>query len=230
MSKYKASLHIHSAEDKNESFQIKYNVYELIDYAYKKNFKILALTFHNFYGYKQEFSDYAKSKNILLIPGIEASLYDDVNSKQKSHTVILNCDKDIEEVKSLSDLKKYKQEHPEIFIISPHPLFGLGMSIGEKKLKENIDLFDAIEHSWFYHRLYNKNKKVQTIAQDFKKPFIATSDLHHLKHLDDDYVVINATSLDTEIVFNSLKAFKYKNISKPKSLFRLIKTMFLIYF
>jgi predicted metal-dependent phosphoesterase TrpH len=230
MSKYKASLHIHSAEDKNESFQIKHNVFELIDYAHKKNFNVLALTFHDHFGYKKEFADYAKSKNILLIPGIEASLSEDSNNRQKSHTVILNCDKEVEKVKTFSDLRKYKQEHPDIFVISVHPFFGLGMSIGEEKLKEHIDLFDAIEHSWFYHKLYNKNKKAQIIARDFKKPLVATSDLHHLKHLNDDYLVVNTTSLSAENVISSIKAFKYKNVSKPKSLFRLIKTIFLTYF
>jgi predicted metal-dependent phosphoesterase TrpH len=230
MGKYKVSLHIHAKEDKNESFQIKHDVFDLIDYAHKKNFNILALTFHDHYGYRQEFADYAKSKNILLIPGIEASLYEGSSDKEKSHTLILNCSKDVEELKTFSDLQKYKEKYPEIMVISAHPLFGLGMSIGEKKLREKISLFDAIEHSWFYHRLYNKNKKAQVIAKEFKKPFIATSDLHHLKHLDDDYIVVSANSLSTESLFNAIRAFKYKNVSKPKSLFRLIKTMFLTYF
>jgi len=230
MSKYKASLHIHSAEDKNESFRIKHNVFDLIDHAYKKNFNVLALTFHDLYGHRQEFVDYAKGKGITLMSGIEVSLYEDSNDKKKCHTVILNCDKEVEKIKTFIDLRKYKQEHPEIFVISAHPFFGLGVSIGEEKLKKHIDLFDAIEHSWFYNKLYNKNKKAQTIAQDFKKPFIATSDLHYLKHLDDDYIVVNATSLNTEAILNSIKNFKYKNVSKPKSLFRLIKTMFLTYF
>ncbi|MFP4514844.1 MAG: PHP domain-containing protein [Parcubacteria group bacterium] len=230
MGKYKLSLHIHSAEDKNENFQIKHNVYDLIDYAHKKNFNVLALTFHDSYGYRQEFADYAKSKNILLIAGIEITLYDDGADKKKSHTLVLNCDKSIEKVKTFSDLKKYKQEHPDIFVISAHPLFGLGMSIGEKKLKENMPLFDAIEHSWFYHRHYNKNKKAQIIAKDFKKPFLATSDLHHLKHLDDDYLVVNSPALNAKSLFASIRAFKYKNVSKPKSFFRLAKTIFLTYF
>lgn len=230
MSKYKVSLHLHSAEDKNESFQIKHNVFDLIDYAYKKNFNILALTFHDIYGYRKEFADYANSKGILLIPGIEASLYEEDDNKKKCHTLILNCDKEVEKIKTFSDLKRYKDKHPEIFIISAHPFFGLSVSIGEKKLKKYINLFDAIEHSWFYHKFYNRNKKAQLIAQDFKKPFIATSDLHYLKGLNDDYLVVNSSLLSPESIFNSIRAFKYKNVSKPKSLFKLVKTTFLTYF
>jgi len=230
MGKYKVSLHIHAKEDKNESFQIKHDVFDLINYAYKKNFNILALTFHDHYAYRQEFADYAKNKNILLIPGIEASLYENDNDKKKSHVVILNCSKDVEELKTFSDLQRYRKKHPEIMVISAHPFFSFGVSIGEEKLRKNINLFDAIEHSWFYHRLYNKNKKAQIIAKEFKKPFIATSDLHYLKNLDHDYVVVNADSLSTESLFNAIRSFKYKNVSKPKSLFRLIRTMFLTYF
>jgi predicted metal-dependent phosphoesterase TrpH len=230
MGKYKLSLHIHSAEDKNESFQIKYNVFDLIDYAHKKNFNVLELTFHDRFGYRQEFDDYAKTKNILLIPGIEITLYKDSSDKQKSHTVVLNCDKSVEKLKTFSDLDNYKKEHPEIFVMSAHPLFGLGVSIGEQKLKENINLFDAVEHSWFYHKWYNRNKKAQIIAQESKKPFLATSDLHHLRHLDDDYLVVNAPILSAESLFDSIRAFKYKNVSRPKSMLRLIKTIFLTYF
>jgi len=229
MSKYKASLHIHSAEDKNESFKIKYNLYELIDYAKEKNFKILAITFHDNFGYRKEFADYAKSKGILLIPGIESAIYDK-DKKRKAHILILNCNKEAEKIKTFADLKQYKDKHPEVFTIAAHPFFGANMSIGEERLRKYINLIDGIENSWLYTKLINKNKRAQIIAKELNKPYIATADLHSLRYMDKDYTVINSSKLETEEILKSLRNFKYKNVSKPKTLLSLIKALFLTYF
>ena len=60
-----------------------------------------------------------------------------------------------------------------------------------EKLKQNHELFDAIEKSWFYSHWLNFNKPAEKFALDYKKPFVATADLHDLKHLDYSYVIVN---------------------------------------
>jgi predicted metal-dependent phosphoesterase TrpH len=60
--KYKASLHLHTKEDSVDSKFISYSIYELIDEASKKDIKILALTGHKTYIFKEEYRQYAFKK------------------------------------------------------------------------------------------------------------------------------------------------------------------------
>ena len=100
----------------------------------------------------------------------------------------------------------------------------------EKIIDKYINLIDGIENSWLYTKLINKNKRAQIIAKELNKPYIATADLHSLRYMDKDYTVINSPKLETEEIFKSLRNFKYKNVSKPKTLISLIKALFLTYF
>ncbi|GAI08342.1 unnamed protein product, partial [marine sediment metagenome] len=68
----KADLHLHTSEDPED--KVRYSARQLIDYASQKGFDVLAITNHNFYTYNDYLRDYAASKGILLIPGIELSV------------------------------------------------------------------------------------------------------------------------------------------------------------
>jgi len=218
--KLKASLHIHTAEDQIDGYIIKYNIYQLIDKASQLGFKVLAVTCHRKFVYRKEYGDYAKDKGILLISGIELSM-----SKfmfWRNDLIVLNCDKNIEQVKTFKQLADYKKRHPEIFIIAAHPNFGQRQSMGIKKLIKYIDLFDAIEHCWFYSSKINFNRRVEKIAKNFFKPFIATADAHVLTYFNTDYAIIDAEELTPQSIFTAIKQNKFINITKPKKLLELI--------
>jgi predicted metal-dependent phosphoesterase TrpH len=192
----------------------------LIDEAEKCGFKVLGFTPHKKFVFKEEFAEYAKKKGILLIPGVERGLGRLFNK----HVIILNCDKTIEKVKTLKQLLKYKNEHPEIFILAPHPTYSRLISIGARELKKYIDLFDAIEHSAAYSKKLNRNnKKAESIAARFQKPVIATADVHFLKKLNTDFAIIEAVDMTTESVLQAIKYGKFKNVTVPKTFFDLIK-------
>lgn len=216
----KSSLHIHTAEDRFDGVIIKYNIYRLIDKAQKLGFKVLALTCHKKFVYKKEYGDYARREGILLIPGVELAITKFIFFH--SDIVVLNCGKDAEQVKTFEQLREYKKNNPRIFVIAPHPLFDFKNSIGRNKLIEYIDIFDAVEHSWFYSDLINFNKKAKRIAEKYNKPFIATSDAHTLNYFNVDYAVISADELTVENVFKSIRQKKFKNITRPKNIFKLI--------
>lgn len=217
--KLKASLHIHTKEDLKDGYIVKYNIYDLIDYAARHNFKILALTGHKKFIYEPVFGEYAKKKGIILIPAVE------LNLNQRfiflDHILVLNCDKEINQVKNFADLEKYKKEHPEIFIIAPHPGFGAMESIGLSELTKHIDLFDAIEHSWFYSKTINLNSRVGRIAEKFNKPFIATSDAHILTYFDIDYAVLETDDFSLKGVFRAIKEGKFYNVTRPKKIYEM---------
>jgi len=109
----KADLHLHTSEDPED--KVRYSARQLIDYASQKGFDVLAITNHNFYTYNDYLRDYAASKGILLIPGIELSV-------QEKHIVLLNITDNLpQKIRSLQDLRHYKNEGS--LVVAPHPYF-----------------------------------------------------------------------------------------------------------
>lgn len=221
--KFKASLHIHTAEDKIEGYIIKYNIYQLIDYAAELGFKVLALTCHQKLIYSQKYYDYAASKGLLLIFGVE--LYLKENWLFRNDVIVLNIGpeqaKTIEKLETVEALIEYKKNYPEIFIVVPHPLF-FYESIGKKRFIKFIDLFDAVEHSWFYSKLVDANKLAEKIAKKYSKPFIATADIHTLTYFNSDYIIIDAPALEIKNILQAIKSGNFINITQPKKLIKMI--------
>jgi predicted metal-dependent phosphoesterase TrpH len=208
----KTSLHIHTSEDKKDGHMIGYDAYRLIDEAEKSGFDVLGFTPHQKFVFKPEFAEYAKKKGILLIPGVERSFGRVLNK----HVIILNCDKSIEKVKNFKQLIKYKKEHPEIFVLAPHPTYNRLLSVGARNLEKYIGLFDAIEYSWLYSKRMNSNKRAEKIALAHNKPMVSTADVHVLKKLDTDYALIEADGFTAESVFRAIKEQRFENITAPK--------------
>jgi predicted metal-dependent phosphoesterase TrpH len=213
--KLKANLHFHSKEDPIDV--VPYTLYEGIDYAAQLGFNVLASTCHTSFASTPEHVQYAHSKGILLIPGIEADIYE-TGTQRRNHIVILGCDKNIENVRTFDDLRVYKASHPEICIIAAHPLYPGTFSLGIR-LEKYIDLFDAIEHSWFYTRFFNHNTKAIAIAKKYNKPIISTSDTHFFAFMDTNYAEIDTQTVTQEDVFNAIRSGSFTNITTPRSLF-----------
>ena len=216
----KASLHLHTSEDKKDGHIINYNIYNLIDEAEKHGFNVLGFTPHKKFVFRQEFADYAKNKGILLIPGVERGL----GRFFHGHVIILNCDQTVEKVKTLKQLAIYKKNNPRIFVLAPHPTYNCFISIGSRKLRKYINLFDAIEYSYAYSKKLNfHNKKAKAIAASFQKPIVATADVHVLKKLNTDFALIEAEEFTLENIFEAIKSGQFENVTAPKSLLALIK-------
>jgi len=216
----KTNLHFHTGDDPLD--KILYTTRKAIDFAGAHDFGALALTCHTKFAYKQEYADYANKKGILLIPGIEASI-------ENRDVLILGCDKEAEKINTFEDLKSYKAQKPDIFIIAPHPFVASRRSLKEKLL-ENIGLFDAIELTVFSNLLLNFNKKAEETAIKYKKPLIATSDSHSLKYLKRGYALIDVREKTIEAVLNSIRKGNFRNKIMPMSSFRMLwfKIMWLI--
>lgn len=220
----KASLHIHTKEDRIEGYVIKYDVYELIDWAAQLGFKVLGLTCHKNFIYKDDYVNYAAGKGIMLLLGVELYMRKTI---KRNDLVVLNIDPKeagvIEKINNFDELAEYKNQHPEIFILAPHPLADRRFSIGKRKLIKNMELFDGIEHSWHYsRRLVNPNKKTKTITEKFNKPFVATSDAHFLKYFDTDYILVEADKLNPASFFNAIRRGAFINVTEPKRVHQLL--------
>lgn len=203
----KADLHLHAGEDKCR--KLKYSSKELIDHASKKGFEVLSLTFHRDLFYNKDISNYAKKKGILLIPGVEKWI-------EGKEVLIYNLiEKEAKNLKTFKDLRNLK-EKKDVLIIAPHPYFKTSKCLGDK-LKENIDLFDAIEYSHFYLPYFNLNRKAVKLANHHQKTIIGNSDSHNLGNIGSTYSMIEAKKNMIDI-FKAIKQGKVKVISKPVTL------------
>jgi len=202
----KANLHFHSNEDPEDTLD--YNLYQITDEAARLGFSVLGWACHNGVVYEPKYGEYAAGKGILLIPGIEKDI-------EERHTVILNCDKSAEKINTFAELREYKKANPQIFVLAPHPFFPSSYALQEK-LEKNIDIFDAIELSWYHINGIDFNKKAEKMAEKYGKPFIATSDTHNLNYLDTGYALIDAVK-DIPSVIEAIKARKFTNVSPPIS-------------
>lgn len=213
---FKTNLHFHTHKDEEITC---YDIYKYIDYAKERGFNVLAYTPHRRFLFKEEYSRYAKDRDILLIPGIEMEI-------DQRHILVLNCDNEVETIKTFEELRNYKNKNPQIFIIAPHPFIASRKSL-KKKFLENVDLFDVVEMSVFSNWLFNFNKRAGKEAQRHNKPFIATSDTHFLKDIERGYALINietsTQSVGVEAVLSAIKTKHFHNKLNPMGPLAMIK-------
>ncbi len=207
--KLKTNLHLHTNDDPLEN--LGYSFYEAINRAMSLGFEVIGLTCHKEVISRPEYRTYAEERGILLIEGAELTI-------RRKHVVILNAKPDIKAIDSFETLRSYKREHPEIFVLAPHPYY-LYNSLGSK-LEKNIDLFDAVELSWFYSKRLNLNRKAIAVAKRHNLPLITTSDTHNLRFLNSSYATVNARKKTPEAIFDAIRAGSMQNMSTPSHLWR----------
>jgi len=200
----KADLHIHSKEDKADS--IKYTAKELIDKAARLNFDVLSFTFHDCLFWSNDIERYAESKGILLMPGCEKII-------ENCEVLVYNISKeDFRSLKTFDDLRRLRGKKRNVLVIAPHPYFILSKTLG-KNLERNIDVFDAVEKSWFYCRLIDRNKKAEEVAEKHSKAFIATSDCHYIENFGKSYATIHSQK-DILSIVDAIRGRKVKSFSR----------------
>ena len=212
----KANLHLHTSDDPND--RVQYTTHEVIDRAAELGFAALALTCHDYYAWNESYARYAQERNITLIRGIESSLSEKRGGRGK-HVLILGSDKDIEHVRTFEELKEYKAQHPDIVIVAPHPYFDPFHSL-QNLTEKYLDLFDAIEHSWFYCSWFNRNIPAIKLAEDHNKPLIATSDTHFLDHLNEHFTYIEAPDRSEASILRAIKDGAVNIQTRPHAFLR----------
>lgn len=213
----KTNLHFHTSDDPEDA--VSYSTKEGIDHAAMLGFDALALTCHSKAAWTKEYDAYAEARGILLIPGIELNIKkSNGDSGRGRHLIILNCTKEAERICTFADLNEYRARHPECFILAPHPFFYGNFSL-KRYLHKHIALMDAIEHSWFYSSLCNRNKKAARVAHAHRLPFVATSDTHIFQFMDSDYAIIEAEEKSISALFRAMREHKVTNMTRPKKFF-----------
>lgn len=201
----KTDFHTHTAEDPEEPVQ--HTSCELIDRAHLLGYDAISITNHNGICCTDYFRDYARERGILLIPGTEIDI-------QGKHVLVLNAGEEILSARTFADLRKIRNSSN--LVVAPHPFFP-GFSSLLWHTQRNIDVFDAIEFSWFYHSRINFNVFATRLAERYGLPLVGTSDCHHLENFGCAYSIVEAEK-DADAIIESVRSGRIEIASDPLNL------------
>ena len=203
MKKLKADLHIHTNEDSFE--KIRYSAKELIDYASQRGFDVLSITNHEMVTYSKELEEYALSRGILLIPGVEPIV-------QGKDILIYNLpDYQPGTIKTFEDLKRYKRY--DTLILAPHPFFPSPRSLLDL-FQDAVPALDGIEYCHHYTRRVNFNHRAEQKSKELNLPLIGSSDTHLLSQFGTTYSLIESEK-EVNAVIQAIKEKKVEVVTRP---------------
>ena len=177
----KVDLHTHTADDPSD--RIPYQTHELIDRAAALRFDALAITLHDRQLDLEPYREYAATRGVVLIPGIERTI-------EGRHVLLLNYSSAAEAVDSfdaLADLRKREQG----LVIAPHPFFPAGSAL-RGCLTKHAGLFDAVEWNAMFTPYVNFNAFAERWAHRHRKPMVGNGDVHRLEQLGTTYSLVDA--------------------------------------
>jgi predicted metal-dependent phosphoesterase TrpH len=199
----KADFHTHCREDPHDF--IRYTAVELLQEAARQGFGVLAITCHNKRLWSEDLRRRAEDLDILLIPGAEAAICG-------KHTLLLDMPYKRRTVRNFDHVRRLKQDGG--FVIAPHPFFPAPKCLNGK-LRENLDVFDAIEFSHFYTRTVDFNRKAVAYARLMGLPLVGTSDCHRIGELGTTYSLIDAEAKTIPAVFDAIRAGRVRVVTGP---------------
>lgn len=217
----KIDFHLHSSEDPCD--ELDHSAVDLLHRAHALGFGALAITLHSHVLMNRDAFDTAKELGLLLIPAAEMRL-------EGADVVVVNITpEEARGLRRLSDLAELRQRRGRsVFIFPPHPFYVLGGSIGRRRLREHIDLFDAIELCHFHTRWFNPNWEARKAAKAFRKPLLATSDTHHLDFFGEHYTLVPMPRSSgaipcAESIFDAIRDGMSRTVSPPWPLRRFLR-------
>ncbi|MFH0926459.1 MAG: PHP-associated domain-containing protein [bacterium] len=201
----KADLHIHTKDDRYDT-HITQSANDIIRKGVKCNprFDCLAFTNHDTLTLNEGILRCAQDNKTIIIPGLEKFI-------EGRHILLyvisdLKKKKSLLKIKTFKDLASFKKDGLVDLVIAAHPFYLIKENLSSKLIK-HIDLFDAIEYSWFYSRkfLSRCNQKAMDIAKKYNKPLISTSDAHFFCRFGKNYSIIQAKERTTRGVIEAIK-------------------------
>jgi predicted metal-dependent phosphoesterase TrpH len=209
--KLKIDFHTHTADDPKD--YIDYSSEELIDRASALGFDAVAITNHDVITGGRRLEKHAEARGILLIPGVELTL-------SNKHVVVINPPFDGDPgIKTIEELTAVRTD--SCLVIAPHPFYP-GFKCLRSKLLDHIAAFDAIEFSFFYSRLINRNKPAVKVARAARKPLVGSSDCHNIWQVGSTYSLIRAEKNVASIVA-AVKAGRVEVGTTPLSMLAMMR-------
>jgi predicted metal-dependent phosphoesterase TrpH len=209
----KVDLHLHTAEDPHDN--IAHDAVGLIDRAAELRFDAIAITLHNRQFWERHLVDYARDRGIVLLRGIERTV-------AGKHVLLVNFPAAVEQVQTFDDIAALKARSNGI-VIAPHPFFPAPSCVGSL-LDRYVDLFDAVEWSYFWTRGLDFNTRAERWARRHGKATVGNSDLHDLRQLGRTYSQI-AADADPDAICEAIRRGQVSVVTTPTPLAELAMTL-----
>ncbi|MFT4310724.1 MAG: PHP domain-containing protein [Candidatus Woesearchaeota archaeon] len=177
-----------------QDYNISYTLQDVCKQVKKKGITCIAITCHDKPIYTKQCAHIATQYGVLLIPGIEKTVYfthTPFTRKGKMHLLFYASDniyiEKIHQLDALTDIIAYKKKHNKnIHCCLAHckiPKMGLQDSEIEYLVKSG--LIDSFEFHGFYSVWWDfpNNKRVVELAKYYTKPLINNTDTHFLEQI-----------------------------------------------
>jgi len=200
---YRVELHSHCQGDPLDSY-IGHTLFEHIDRAKEVGLDAIAVTWHRKICAEPEAFAYARKRNILLIPGMEADV-------DRRHVVLLNvAEGDLAGEPTWDEIRALRARKPQVFVMAPHPFYPHPCCLGSKAMNENAGCIDAVEWCmlhvhWLPDRV-SPNLRAARWAHRHGKPLVACSDAHALAAIGKNASTVEADALTTESILAAIRA------------------------
>jgi predicted metal-dependent phosphoesterase TrpH len=204
----KAELHTHCNLDPQDHRFCDYTAEDLITRAARLGYDVLAITCHNVDVWHPALSQFAADQGITLIPGME------IITRERKHVLLYNFRAGTGQLDTLEKIRARKRE--DTLVVAPHPYYPAPSCLG-RSLEQNLDLFDAIEHSGFFTRHLDFNRRACRIAAARGKPLLGNSDAHQLWQLGRTWTRILAEP-EIDSIFSAVRAGRTRVQADPLSM------------
>jgi len=200
---YRVELHSHCHGDPIDTY-IGHTIFEHIDQAKEVGLDAIAVTWHKKICAEVEAFAYAKSRDLLLIPGMEAEV------DGHKHLVVINvAEGDISPTPTWDEVRAARARKPDMLVIAPHPFYPHPSCLGSL-MNGNDDCIDAVEWcmvhvGWIPSRV-NPNLRAARWAQQHRKPVVACSDAHSLTAIGKNASTVEADALTAESIIAGIRA------------------------
>jgi predicted metal-dependent phosphoesterase TrpH len=199
---YRVELHSHCQGDPVDSY-LGHTIFEHIDQAKKVGLDAIAVTWHRKICAMPEAFEYARQRNVVLIPGIEADV-------DRRHVVVLNvAEGDLPGEPTWQQIRALRARKPEVLVMAPHPFYPHPSCLG-KIMNEHVDCIDAVEwcviHVHWLPGRVNPNLRAARWAHQHHKTLIACSDAHTLSAIGKNASTVEADELTIDSIFEGIRA------------------------
>jgi predicted metal-dependent phosphoesterase TrpH len=209
----KVDLHLHTAEDPHD--YIVHDAITLIDRAAELGYRALAITLHDRQLWERRIIDYARERGIVLLSGVERTL-------AGRHILLVNFPAAAEQARTFDEISNLKGRCNGL-VIAPHPFFPSPSCLG-RTIDHYVDLFDAVEWSYFWTSALDFNSRAARWARRHGKALVGNSDLHDLRQLGRTYSTVDAEP-DADAICDAIRHGRVSITTSPVPIAELARTL-----
>jgi predicted metal-dependent phosphoesterase TrpH len=210
----KVELHAHTSDDPGD--RIPHDTLQLLDHAARFGYGAVAITLHNRWFDPAPLGEYAGSRGIVLLSGVEQTI-------DGRHILLINVPREAGDVRSFDDVRALKRQTPGALVVAPHPFYPIPSALGAV-LDEIVDLVDAVEVNAMYTSGLDYNRKARAWAALHHKALVGNTDLHRLDQIGTTWSEVDAPP-EADAVCEAIRAGRVVVRSRPLSWPRALWTM-----